>query len=457
MTDFSALHVALSGLRAAQVAMDTASHNVSNANTPGFTRQRVNLSTNYPRYSPVGQLGLGVQVTDISRIRDNFLDVRFRMSSSANASVAARSDLLSRAELILAEPDLGVSVEMTKLWDAFEDLALNPPDEASRVAVIEQLGTLASRVRSVATGLVDLADDGRVALRSTIDETNALLEQVAALNISILDASAQSGGPPNDLMDKRDILLDELSTLVGATSTIEGNGSVRVSIGGISLVSGPTVRGLSFDASTDQIIHASGVAVVPGGEARGLQTAVTSDIPAMMSRLDTFAVDLATALNTTHAAGFTAAGAAGGDLLTYNATRPALSLDVAVTSADQLAAAASAGPPYPQFDATTIEALADLRTGLSAAAGTRSLGDSYRSFVTALGQEVSSAMTSSETQAGLVAAAGLARDSAHGVSVDEEMVNLMEFQRMYEAAARVVTAVDQALDTVINRMGVVGR
>jgi flagellar hook-associated protein 1 FlgK len=258
-------------------------------------------------------------------------------------------------------------------------------------------------------------------------------------------------------MDKRDILLDELSTLVGATSTIEGNGSVRVSIGGISLVSGPTVRGLSFDASTDQIIHASGVAVVPGGEARGLQTAVTSDIPAMMSRLDTFAVDLATALNTTHAAGFTAAGAAGGDLLTYNATRPALSLDVAVTSADQLAAAASAGPPYPQFDATTIEALADLRTGLSAAAGTRSLGDSYRSFVTALGQEVSSAMTSSETQAGLVAAAGLARDSAHGVSVDEEMVNLMEFQRMYEAAARVVTAVDQALDTVINRMGVVGR
>jgi flagellar hook-associated protein 1 FlgK len=446
MTDFSALHVALSGLRAAQVAMDTASHNVSNANTPGFTRQRVNLSTNYPRYSPVGQLGLGVQVTDISRIRDNFLDVRFRMSSSANASVAARSDLLSRAELILAEPDLGVSVEMTKLWD-----------EASRVAVIEQLGTLASRVRSVATGLDDLADDGRVALRSTIDETNALLEQVAALNISILDASAQSGGPPNDLMDKRDILLDELSTLVGATSTIEGNGSVRVSIGGISLVSGPTVRGLSFDASTDQIIHASGVAVVPGGEARGLQTAVTSDIPAMMSRLDTFAVDLATALNTTHAAGFTAAGAAGGDLLTYNATRPALSLDVAVTSADQLAAAASAGPPYPQFDATTIEALADLRTGLSAAAGTRSLGDSYRSFVTALGQEVSSAMTSSETQAGLVAAAGLARDSAHGVSVDEEMVNLMEFQRMYEAAARVVTAVDQALDTVINRMGVVGR
>ena len=144
-------------------------------------------------------------------------------------------------------------------------------------------------------------------------------------------------------------------------------------------------------------------------------------------------------------------------MLSYDPLDPARSLGVAITDTDQIATAASAGPPFAPFDATVAENLADLRNGRVVAGGTATVGESYRSFVASLGQQTASAISSAISQQGLVDAAERSRQSSHGVSVDEEMVHLMEAQRMYEAAARVITSVDQALDTVINRMGVVGR
>lgn len=456
MPDFSALHVALSGLRAAQLAMDTASHNVSNANTVGYTRQRVDTSSRYPRTTPEGQIGTGVTVTDVTRVRDTFLDARYRSSVAALNNIEARSMFLDRAEDILAEPENGVTAELASLFDAFEDLALNPPDDASRVAVIEQLQSLAGRVTSVATGLDGLREDGMVSVHSAVDEINSALDQVAELNVAILEASTKPGSP-NDLMDRRDMLLDQISELAGVTVSLEDNGNARVAIGGVSLVNGTAARHLSFDEGTGQIVHASGVEVIPGGELRGLQLTVTDDIPTMLARLDAFVVDLTDSLNTTHAAGFTESGASGGQLVTHDAGNPALSFRVVISDPDDLAAAATAGPPYPSYDGTIAQSLADLRNTRTASGGTQSVTDAYRAFVTALGQQSSTARNSTTTQAGLASAANLARSSSHGVSVDEEMVSLIEHQRMYEAAARVITTVDQALDTVINRMGVVGR
>lgn len=454
MGDFSALHVALSGLRAAQMAMDTASHNVSNANTVGYTRQQVDLTSRYPRFTPNGQVGTGVRVSDVSRARDVFLDARFRSSASAASSIDARSVFLDRAELALAEPEMGVTAELSRLFQSFEDLSLNPPDEASRVGVISNLSALAGRINAVAANLDSLRADGVVTLESTVGEINSTLQRVAELNVSILDAST-APGQPNDLMDQRDRLLDRLAELAGTTVSVDDNGSVRVSIGGISLVSGAQARTLSYDRATGQVLHPSGIEVVPGGALRGYQLAVNDDVPNLMARLDAFTVDVVDAINSVHASGFTAAGTAGGDLLAYDPLAPALTLATAISHPDDLATAASAGPPYPMFDGAVAAELGALRS--TPIGGTRSLLDSYRAFVTELGQESAAARTSAETQFGLASAAGLARDSSHGVSVDEEMVNLMEFQRMYEAAARVITIVDQALETVINRMGVVGR
>jgi flagellar hook-associated protein 1 len=126
--DFSALHVALSGLRAAQVGIDTTSHNVSNASTEGFTRQRVDLAARRPRPLPVGQLGTGVDITDITRARSSFLDARVRSSIAGAAELGVRASFLAKAENVFAEPDLGISGALEGLFDAFEELSLEPTD-----------------------------------------------------------------------------------------------------------------------------------------------------------------------------------------------------------------------------------------------------------------------------------------------------------------------------------------
>ncbi len=454
MVDFSALHVALSGLRAAQLGMDTTSHNVSNASTEGYTRQRVDFTARRPRTRPFGQLGTGVTVTDITRGRNLFLDARVRTSMAGAAEADVRAGFLRRAEAALGEPDLGVTRELSNLLDSFEELAVNPADTSTRMGVLVQLDALATRVNQAHAGVEALRSDAMATLRGRIAEVNDLLGQVAKLNEGILETNVASGSP-NDLMDKRDVILDRLSQMLGIRVTQADGGAVQVSLGGISLVSGPGVRALAVDAS-GQILHPSGLVVVPGGEILGLQQSYTTDLPAFAAKIDDFAVDLATALNTIHTSGYHAGGT-GGPLLSYDPGNPAKSLARALTDPAQVATATSSGPPFPVYDGGIAEQLAALRTSLSAAGGTATLSDAYSTIVTALGRDVSSFATVAETQQGLAVAAERSRMSAHGVSVDEEMVSLMEYQRMYEAAARVITAVDEALDVLINRTGLVGR
>ena len=234
------------------------------------------------------------------------------------------------------------------------------------------------------------------------------------------------------------------------------DGAVRISLNGLNLVSGSDHRSLSLDPATGIVSHPSGVAVTPGGELGGYLAVYHDDMPQVLSELNTFASSTADAINAVHQAGYHAAGA-GGPMLSYDPLTAAASLAVAIGDVDDIATAAAPGPPFAPFDATVIENLAALRNDRVIGGGTASIGESYREFVTGLGQQTAAALSSAVSQQGLVDAAERSRQSSHGVSVDEEMVHLMEAQRMYEAAARVITSVDQALDTVINRMGMVGR
>ena len=172
--------------------------------------------------------------------------------------------------------------------------------------------------------------------------------------------------------------------------------------------------------------------------------------------VDSFARDLADALNGQHAAGFTPDGSAGGALLTYIPGSEARSLAVAVSDPDEIAAAGS-GAPVGAYDGINAEALSALRNALVAEGGTVNLDDSIRSLVSYVGELTAAATAGVRSQTAMTAAAENARVQAHGVSIDEEMVNLITYQRAYDAAARVMTAVDESLDTLINRTGVVGR
>ncbi len=456
MSDFVALYTAFSGLQAARRAIDTASHNIANAGTEGYTRQRVELATRLPYEDMFGPIGTGVDVADITRARNAMLDDRVRASTALQGRLETLGDLLYPMETALNEPHHGITAAVGSLWAAFEDLALDPPDTAGRLAVISGLEDVAATVRGIAIAWDEIGDDAAVGLASRVDEVNRLLDEVARLNSAILQEKLQPG-TPNDLMDERDLILDQLATIAGTRATVTDSGSVRVSLNGLGLVHDGDVSRLSFDPATNTITHASGATVDPGGEMAGYESFLNSELPTHRAALDALATEIADALNAQHASGYTPGGAAGGQLFTYVAGDAALTLRVAVSDPAEIAAAAGGGPPVPAFDGDNAAAMAALRTSLSAAGGTATLEGAARSLVSAIGESMAAARAGAISQAALSNAAQSSRDQAHGVSIDEEMVNLVTFQRAYEAAARAMTAVDEALDTLINRTGLVGR
>lgn len=455
MSDFISLYTAFSGLTAAQAGINTSSHNVANASTIGYTRQRVDLATRMPYHHRFGTVGQGVDIANISRVRIDGLDTQVRRSASAQGRLDVLADLLAKTESVMGEPDAGITAGLANLWTAFDELTLDPPDASARQHVITTLSQLATNVRGVAEKWDIERQSASNSLEAYVDRTNAMLHDIAQLNRQILDATSLPG-EPNDLLDRRDLVMDDLSNIAGVTVTIMDNGAARVSLDGLSLVSDTMVSPLSYDPGTFQIAHSSGANVTVGGELSGFQSFLQTELPGFEAALNTFARELADALNAQHASGYTPDGAAGGDLLSYTVGREAASLVVAVSHHSEVAAAGS-GPPVPEFDGMNAEALSALRDSLVADGGTLTIDDAMRNIVSFVGEMTAATISGARSQAALTSAAENARMQAHGVSIDEEMVNLITYQRAYEAAARVMTAVDESLDTLINRTGIVGR
>lgn len=448
--DFSALHVALSGVRSARTGLDTMSHNVANASTPGYTRQRVLLRSSHSRDVGGHSIGTGVTVGDIGRVRDHLADIRVRSAAASVGFSSARAELLSHTEVLFGEPDQGISTAMADLWAAFDELALAPADPGARATTLGALEETASTFRMIDSSLTELGDIATSSLQQAVADVNGMLQEVADLN----DAIVGSAVPDAGLLDQRDVLLDELSQTIGAKAIQQDDGSVRVTVNGMSLVSEVQVSPLSINSSGE--IERGGIVLTPNGEVGGIQAFLSDDVVAAQTMLNTIAEDFATALNTVHAAGFTEAGP-GGALFTFTPGDAASTLEVAISSIDEIAASGSTGSPFPVNDATNADALAAVRDALVADGGTASLATSVRELVTDLGQRTAAANSSADSASELFTAASDDRESQHGVSIDEEMISLMEYQRMFEAASRVITAVDQALDVLVNRTGIVGR
>lgn len=452
MSDFLSLHTALSGILASRAGVETASHNVANAQSDGYTRQRVEQrSRTIGHEAPYGRVGTGASIEGISRAREQFLDMRVRAGLGTRAGLEARNALLTRIEDALAEPDMGVGAALSATWSSFEEMSLDPSDPAARRNVLANLENLTARVRTIAADWAQVGQDGLSSLEHHTDEVNHLLEEVAGINDAIRRSTSLS--PPNDLYDRRDSALDRLAELVGAVSVESENGMVRVSVQGVGLVDGNDARVLEFDSGTGEVIHPSGVVLPVGGEMAAIKGFLANDLVGRQDDLEEFVVNLISSLNGRHADGWRSDTDPGGDLLTVGST--AANLSVAITDPDLLAASSQQGPPFPVHNGENAGWLGELRD--DPVSGTQSLGQMWRRVVTDIGVSVQGSADAAAAQGGLVDAALLARQGAHGVSVDEEMVSLVQFQHAYSAAARVMSAVDELLDVLITRTGIVGR
>lgn len=467
MSSFAGLRLAESALSAARAGMTVTGQNIANQTTPGYTRQRVDQA---PLSAP-GQTGLwktgftvggGVDVTGVARLGDAVLDARVRDALSTAGFWSARATAAARAENMMAEPTTtGLAANLNRFWAGWSDLANTPEPAAAQVVLTNAqvlVGQIAAGYDSVAKQWTDL----RGQVDRDIADVNAVAGRVAVLNGQIRDA-LQSGRSANELIDQRDILAQQLSTSIGAQGTVEADGTLTVRLDGNALVSGDAGRALVVtgpreitDADRLTVAWADrpdlAVAVsggVIGGSISALAPAADGgSLAAVAAAYNETATALATAVNDLHRSGVTASGAPGGDFFAVGPGPAARGLRVVPTGLDTLALAAPGAGAKDTTIADRISALGASATGPS---------KTWSTFVTGFAVTVAGDMQRADiADMGAVAAVS-AQQSASSVDGDEETINLLTYQTAYQAAARVLTAMDEALDLLINRTGLVGR
>ena len=214
---FGTFNTARTGLTAHQSAINVTSHNIANSSTVGYSRQRVKIITARPISigGEAGQVGTGAQIAAIERVRDSFLDYQVRVETSELGKYSAKSEYLSQVESIFNEPsDTGISTSLSEFFDAFQELSKQSTSSSTRAVVAQKAKVLCDLLNNTYTKLEKLQQDSKDEIKSSVKAINSLLEQLTTINDQIRIASI-SGDNPNDLMDSRDVILDELSAKFG--------------------------------------------------------------------------------------------------------------------------------------------------------------------------------------------------------------------------------------------------
>ncbi|MDA3961403.1 MAG: flagellar hook-associated protein FlgK [Planctomycetota bacterium] len=305
----TSLDIALSGLNAHQQAMTVTSHNIANAATPGYSRQVLDLSTPPAQISAVGQIGRGVEVTDIRRISDQLLTERLRASDIDLGRFTKLDQLLADVELTFAEPgDNGVSAALDRLFASVEDLAGNPEQAALRSGFIQQAEAFTGVLNNLGDQLSGQRTDLMSATRSEVAEVNDMLQQISSLDKEVRRSSL-SGRSPNDLLDKRDVLLRELSGHMDiGVRYFDGGASVQVDVNGTVLIAANTALQLGTKVGSDGAIQ---VVIQPQGKnvpiesgSLGALIEMSGDyLPKIQAQLDEVAAGLIREFNAIHSTG----------------------------------------------------------------------------------------------------------------------------------------------------------
>lgn len=259
------LGTAASGLQAFQRSIATAGHNISNVNTEGYSRQRVELGTRPPSFTGQGFMGNGVQIESIDRMFDQFTAERLRDTTSGSAQYDTLYEYASRVSNLLGDSDAGLSAGMEDFFNSVQDLADNPSSIPGRQLVLSEAESLTGRIQNLSGQLDSMRNEINSGLSTVVNEINSLGAAIADANRNILEARTQGAGQtPNDLLDKRDLLVNKLSELVSVRTFEQDDGSLNVFVGsGQSLVTGYLASPLAvtqngFDAQRAEISIVSG-------------------------------------------------------------------------------------------------------------------------------------------------------------------------------------------------------
>ncbi|MGL4730133.1 MAG: flagellar hook-associated protein FlgK [Clostridium sp.] len=512
---FGTMQTAKLGMFAQQSALNTTSHNIANVNTPGYSRQHVTLATARPiTLAGPGQIGTGVNVVSITRTRDTFLDYQVRRASSDLANALSKEKYLSQIEGIYNEPsDTGISKLLSEYYDAWQTLSLNPEKLEARQVVVQTAKQLTDAINQKYKQLNDTQTNLETEKVQVVDDVNNLLDQINEINKQIKEVSL-TGNNPNDLLDSRDLLLDELSTKFGIDARSTELNGIKLKVDGVDIDlihntdSDPTYH-LKYDEATKEYkfveIDEKGEEIAgtekdfaPKGGTIGGLLELDGKVQDNIDQLNKLAKTIALSTNAIHSDGGdnrnffavknpdgTITDKDGSDLnsgkelnagnITINddlLNDPMLintGLDSASGATDGSRALVIAQLRDLAFiidnktdgvnNDTTLKEFKDkngygeisegIITFKNNKNGAKTEGY-YNGIINKLGIETQTAKRDVKKFQERAAAYIQMRESTSGVSMDEETINLIQFQRTYQANAKMITTVDELLDVVVN-------
>lgn len=460
----TAFNIATGALEADQDALNVVSNNVSNANTPGYTREVATFEENDPISINGQSYGDGVAVSGGVSQRDRVLEQELQQQNQSTSASAARLSALDQVQTIFNQTTTansssptgatnGISQDLTDFFDSLSSLESDPSDTSLRQGVLSSVTTLASDFQSASSQLTSQQNSLDQESISVVSQVNALTQTIAQLNQQIQSTSPHADA--GTLEDQRQQDIQQLSQLVGVHQIqTENNGLTITTSSGALLVSesqsyalatGP-LNGVThiYDSQGDDITStlASG-----GGQLGGVLTVRDQDIPQILSALDTLAYDFGTQVNTVNEAGSDGNGNPGVAVFTLPATASgaAATISIAITSPSQIAAAgAGLGPS----DDSNLLSLANLANQTIIAGATPT--DYYSSFVSSLGTLVSGVSTENTAQQASFTQIQSQVNSLSAVDLNDEAASLETFEQSYEAASKIFTVLDEVITSALN-------
>lgn len=464
---------AVKGLLASQKSLYITSHNIANAGTKGYTRQEGAQRATTPRKIPgLGFIGTGTEIYNVIRIRDSYVDFKYWNESAPLGEWSVKMDTLLELEKLFGEPsDSSFRQYMDDFYKSLEDMSKNPSDISYREPVRENALALTKHINETAERLIELREEIGFSIEAKVENVNSIANQIATLNRQIY-ANELDGRHANDLRDKRDLLVDQLSKIVNVKVDESEAGKFTVSIGGVTFVDHIDVSALKVeeDSSNGDLIIKWGndsKAKVESGELKGLLDLYNGDgvnnayrgIKYYQKRLDDFAAGFATGFNKQHSKGYGLnSNSFAGDFFEYDKNNPAATITLSnaiIEDLSNIAAAANEGG-NPEDNGNLLKLISQRNTGEDF--GFYSTPDDFiKSIMSNYAVDSIQSKRMQETQNLILKNIESKRDSISGVSYDEEMSNMIKYQQTYIASARMINTLDEIIGLTVNNLGLVGR
>ncbi len=455
---FSLLNTSRRALDAGQLGVQIANHNIANLNTPGYTRQELVLSPMRTLMTPFGEMGAGVRVDQVRRVTDEFLTLAMYRENSELSQWQTQADILGRVEMLTGVDDeTSLSNAITEFFNAFDQLATNVEDDAVRSVVVNAGRTLAERFNGLAASLAELGDEIDARIEQQSNEVSEILRKIADLNNQVI-AKDTHEVKSNDLKVRRAQLLEELSQYVKFSTREDQYGALDVYIAGRQVVHRDSFAPVEVSDGVSPVtgprpvrVSVDGVELAAdrlGGSLGSLVATRDTELARARADLDRLAATIIDRVNAIHTSGFSPAGSG----VAFFTGSDALTMAVSQTLVDrpEYVAHSYNNTPGDNSLARDIAALRD--ASLDELDGRTPVGF-FSALVGDVGSLARSAQTMRDNKQLTRSELQTRIESVSGVSLDEEAANVSRYQTMYEAAARMMTTINEMLDTLVTLGG----